>query len=203
MINIGQGRANRLLQPIAEILSASPGIEWNEYRIIQQLVAEHWVADDYGRTSMGLFQTHFLVMNALYQLQKDFWRQGRGYLTVSALSIVLHPLEDSSSTSLQGLPAEGEGVGLDAYYLDWQHFSGATEESVDNMLNQFWERYFLADDQREALQLLELDSTVNFADIQRRYRQLAMTWHPDRGGSHEKLVSLNRAFETLKRYYRT
>jgi hypothetical protein len=35
--------------------------------------------------------------------------------------------------------------------------------------------------------------------ITERYRQLAKDWHPDRGGSNEKMVMLNRAYDEARK----
>lgn len=35
----------------------------------------------------------------------------------------------------------------------------------------------------------------------RHYRQLAKEFHPDNGGSHEKMTELNKAFEEAKKHY--
>jgi len=53
---------------------------------------------------------------------------------------------------------------------------------------------------RRALALLELALPVTPLQIRRRYRELAMRWHPDRNGSaeaHEQMIALNSAVELL------
>ena len=53
---------------------------------------------------------------------------------------------------------------------------------------------------RRALTLLELALPVTPLQIRRRYRELAMRWHPDRNGSaeaHEQMIALNSAVELL------
>jgi hypothetical protein len=55
---------------------------------------------------------------------------------------------------------------------------------------------------RHALAQLELALPVTPLQIRRRYRELAMRWHPDRNGNaeaHEKMIALNSAVELLNR----
>jgi hypothetical protein len=55
---------------------------------------------------------------------------------------------------------------------------------------------------RRALTLLELALPVTPLQIRRRYREMAMRWHPDRNGSaeaHEQMIALNSAVELLNR----
>ena len=56
----------------------------------------------------------------------------------------------------------------------------------------------------EALQRLGLSHGVTFAEVQRAYRSHAKALHPDRQGedSTAEMVALNRAYETLCRFYR-
>ena len=59
---------------------------------------------------------------------------------------------------------------------------------------------------RDALvELFELDRAsqpLTLELIKRRYRQLVGLHHPDRGGSTQRLQSINLAMEILERYYR-
>jgi hypothetical protein len=167
----------------------------SEHQLINQL-AEGGVLDkDYGRDSVALFQTHFLVMNALYQLKRDQYPQ----LVISALDIQLIDMTEPGVSS-KAL-ADSEYADLGDYYLDWNNFKGASKESVDQLLNVFWERYLAMDDRGWALELFGLQEPLTLADIKRRYRQLAMELHPDRGGDHEQLVELNRARDVLSKVY--
>ena len=54
----------------------------------------------------------------------------------------------------------------------------------------------------DALALLELSMPVTPQQIRRRYRELAMRWHPDLNGSaqaHEQMIALNSAVDLLER----
>ena len=50
---------------------------------------------------------------------------------------------------------------------------------------------------QKALTILELKEPVTYQAIKTQYRRLAMRYHPDRGGSNEKLKDINTAMDTL------
>ena len=60
------------------------------------------------------------------------------------------------------------------------------------------------DEKQAALELFELnhEQTLDLSRIKQRYRQMVSLHHPDRGGSTERLQSINLAMEILERYYR-
>lgn len=178
---------------------------FSEYQLIHMLNQQGWELSINAMNSLTLFTSHFLVFNALYRLQAEYWQKQQRYLAVSALSIHLHPKMESNksaendSTSLAGYTSDAE---LRSYYLDISQLEAATEGSVNTLLNQFWECYIAADESNEALQLFELEHPVTQKDIKQRYRTLAMKHHPDRGGNPEKFQRVNWAFGVLQRVYK-
>ena len=60
-------------------------------------------------------------------------------------------------------------------------------------------------DESEAYEILNLDITATFAQVKRRYRELAKKWHPDKNDSalkneaEKKFVRINQAYETIER----
>lgn len=193
---------NPLIAPIEQILVASPGVSWTEHAVIRHLIDLNYLSPDYGRESLGLFQTHFLVMNALYQLRHKFIDSQAGSLSISALSIIFKP-RTGPSQEWDGRSQDLAEVNpqLAEYYLSWDTFTTASTESVDELLNSFWRRYGAQDDRYEALELMDLKEPVTMVQIKKRYREKAMILHPDRGGSDSQLAELNDALDTLKRYY--
>ena len=86
--------------------------------------------------------------------------------------------------------------------------SGQTHWGVVMPLNEGWnrivgrtERFGVAREVEEALELFGLSLPVNPTDIKQRYRALAMTHHPDRNAGNpaaeEMMKALNKAFEIL------
>ncbi|MDT4878750.1 DNA-J related protein [compost metagenome] len=90
------------------------------------------------------------------------------------------------------------------YYLDLSQLSDTDEQDVQELLTSFWKRMQGGEEKRAALELFELNDSQQVLDIgliKHRYRQLVSQHHPDRGGSTERLQSINKAMEILERYY--
>jgi hypothetical protein len=49
----------------------------------------------------------------------------------------------------------------------------------------------------QLLELLDLQPFAGFQDIKKRFRELAMRYHPDRGGDTEKFIELMGIYEQL------
>jgi len=146
---------------------------------------------------LALFQRHFLVMHALYQLQPYYAERGLR-LQISALRIELLPLGDRAEPA--GLPAAAGEQKLRDYYTDLTHLDQTCGEQVRVLLQSFWER-MLADDQSvAALAVLELPAGADWEDIVQRYRQLVAKHHPDRGGDPRRFGAVREAYEVLKRW---
>lgn len=62
-------------------------------------------------------------------------------------------------------------------------------------------------DYQSCYERLEIDSPVNWTDLNSHYRKLVHTWHPDRyTGSNpdiaeKKFIELTKAFSALRKYY--
>ncbi len=173
----------------------------SEYQLIQMLNEQGWSLPTNAGDSLDLFTSHFLVFNALYQLQVNYWAEDQ-YLEISALAIQLHPAikRESSSTNVTHYTSD---EALRAYYLDMTQLTNATEDSVNQLLNQFWERLLVNEDSDKALAVFSLEHPVTYSDIKKRYRSLAMEHHPDRGGDLTNFKEVNWAFGVLQRIYRS
>jgi hypothetical protein len=134
-------------------------------------------------------------MNALYQLQRQFWVEG-WVLSISALKISLCAAAGSGEADLPAV-AEGDEK-LAAYYLDWSHYQGMDAAGVAALLEGFWQRFVSDEQLGEALTVLGLGAQATQRDLKRRYRQLAAAHHPDRGGAPESFVAIRQAYETLR-----
>jgi len=191
-------KKNPLIAPVSLIVKANPqGI--SEFDLIQCLQAQcDFIPGDFSGDSLSLFRTHFLLFNALYQLQVLWLENEQLYLQVDALSIRAFPA--GAGDEQRGLSAAGDAK-LRAYYLDLNRLVETQKEDVESLLTQFWEKYTSSDQRIEALSVLGLSESVSFKEIKQQYRRKAMACHPDRGGDKETLQQLNAAMEVLKRYY--
>lgn len=164
----------------------------SEYHLLRRLAGEgrrEWTAD--LSDSLTLFQRHFLLFHCLYRLRERLRREGELDLTIHCLCIRLLP----AVTSRRGLPVPYDA--LAAYYLDIGNLTRTSAQDVAQMLDSFWQRFSATAGRIQALAVLGLDETASYPDIRRRYRKLAMTHHPDRGGDRGKFQQISAAMETL------
>ena len=180
------------------LLAAAPA-GLGEYQLIQQLQAcqRQYLPDLPLSDPLVLFRTHFMLFNALYRLRDHLWATQSGSLQISALHIQLLPYQPGSHELAEHDP-------LRDYYLDLSQLEQTRAQDVTRLLQSFWTRLHSADDKQAALELFELSENSTPPDlsaIKHRYRQLVSQHHPDRGGSTERLQSINKAMEVLERYY--
>ena len=86
---------------------------------------------------------------------------------------------------------------LRCYYLDLDQLYATGPDEVAALLNAFWVRMGRLDCREDALQVLGLSDPVDDAAIRRRYRELVMVHHPDRGGETARLQLINAAVADL------
>jgi len=192
---------NPLFAPSALLLTEhSDGL--SEYELICLLKERcDFIPSSFAGDSLSLFRTHFLLFNALYELQSSWLLDEVGYLKVDAMRIQLFPNNPKTETVVKEM-VESESVQLREYYLDIDNLTGTDREDVDGLLSQFWEKYTASDVRVEALATLELEDPVTQVEIKLAYRRKAMALHPDRGGDVEELQKVNHAMDQLKKYYR-
>lgn len=182
---------NHLKMPILDILHENmEGI--SEYELIKQLKRK--IKSDPILTGQFvgilLFQQHFLVMNALYQLQTEL-RQDNKQLSISPNVI---RIKLSNATHTQQLDNFN---GLASYYLDWSNYYNTTESDVDNMLHSFWDMLMQDTHREEALKILGLPLSATVTDIRKNYLKLVSDCHPDKGGESHRFREVQQAYELL------
>jgi hypothetical protein len=187
-----------LSEHVLQLLDTAPA-GLGEYQLIQQLKARHCthIPNRPLTDHLVLFRTHFLLFNALYRLRERLWATQSGHLQISALNIQLLPYQPGNAQLSEHDP-------LRDYYLDMSQLRDTDEQDVAKLLRSFWSRMQGGEEQQAALELFELSDspqTLTPASIKKRYRQLVSLHHPDRGGSTERLQSINKAMEILERYY--
>lgn len=169
---------------------------------ITSLVAKLRELGALSRETVGigidLFQLNFQMMNALYEIQVDWGNRQYRALSISPLEILSRPWQISESTVLRDF---GE-MALKEYYLDPSNLTEVTEASVHQLLDTFWSRFVCDPEVEAALTLLGVDQDCSFSDIKQAYRKKMMVCHPDRGGSHDEVARVNRAYEILSAHFR-
>ena len=189
---------NPIIDSIYAIILSSPaGI--SEYDLLGRLQEDESItvfSDDFfspADDSVALFRKHFLIMNALYQLQAKLISEGQ-YLLVSPLNIKLGPINDADETNMS---TENASQKLREYYLDLSHFDQTDKAEVDGMLEGFWQRYIANDKRYDALQILGLTSEADLDEVKQTYRRLVSEHHPDKGGDSTQFTVIRQAYETL------
>lgn len=203
----------------------------SEYELIEILKkAPYRFFDDASlREPLMLFKTHFIVFHALYQLKRSWIEQGEGVLGIHTLNIKLNQESahgdknsahsDKNSThgdnykdkeSQDKVGAIIEADALAEYYLDWGNFEKADRESVDALLNAFWQRMasgnahtFEQEDIADAHALLGLpqDEHVSLSVLKRVYKKALQLVHPDKGGTQQEAQDVIHAYQLLLGYY--
>ena len=140
---------------------------------------------------LPLFQQHFLLFHCLYRLQQELYAQQSAQLQISPLQIILLPYYSNETGAL----AEADPVR--SYYLDLSQLARTGAEDVDALLAEFWVRLSRHSRRNEALRILGLSDPVDDTTIRRRYRELVMAHHPDRGGDKDRLQLINAALADL------
>jgi hypothetical protein len=139
---------------------------------------------------LALFQMHFLLYHVLYCLRERLWTEQSGHLDINALNIRLHGYTPGQAALSLHDP-------LRDYYLDLRHWHETGEAQVKELLGAFWHKFHAGAQRQAALKLLDLHEPASRATITRRYRVLAMRYHPDRGGDAEMFRALQAAKEIL------
>jgi hypothetical protein len=181
-----------LAEALLAILRAHPdGL--TEHDLIRKLAHDDPAfGPDAYTDELSLFQCHFILFHHLYRLRDVLWNERQGDLAIHCLKIVLRTCPDAAGH----LPATPDP--LRAYYLDLTHLEKTGKQEVMELLDTFWLRFARHDRRAEALAALGLADPVDDPEIKRRYRELAMEHHPDRGGEMEKLQAINAAMELLE-----
>lgn len=185
------------LNPLIELLrfKLNSGSAFSEYELMRWLQEPEqgvFRADALAHP-LTLFQSHFILMHALYCLKKQWLQQNTAVLDISALHIQKRawPEHVSNETEINTFDP------LMDYYLDLAQLK-TTEEEVEQLLNSFWLKMRLPEQQPEDLAILELAPPVTAQQIKKQYRKLAMQHHPDRGGNEQMFCRVQSAYQRLR-----
>ena len=188
---MSETRPNPLLAPLLALLRQARG-SYKVHELLAELRRQEVIPPLPGDEQLQLFRLNFLIMNALYQLQAELHGEG-WWLVISTLDIRLEPL-----ATREGGSALVRGEALRSYYLDWQVFWQTDREEVAALLGSFWRTCERDEHRAEALTLFALPTGAQPDAIRRRWRELALQHHPDRGGDADTFIRLRWAWEHLK-----
>jgi len=146
----------------------------------------------------ALYPVHFLLFHTLYHWRNALVAEGRETLEINALCIRLRALAGVDSRQ----PDQADP--LQAFYLNLSNHNLA-EATINRMLDDFWNgiQRPLESELNAACSLLDIEfPPPDLGTARKQFRRLAMTHHPDRGGSKETLQDLNHAIATIKHHFR-
>ena len=188
---------NPLLNQIHQLLNAHPeGIA--EYDILKAVENHPALAELGTEGQLPLFHKHFFIMNALYQLQQQLWKEQQQVLEITPLTNTLHPVSPSATKTTL---IQAESRGPSEYYLNWKNYHYTTETDVSNLYKRFWTFLAQKESRPAALSCLGLDPRQEHSAelITQRYRLLAKQHHPDTGGDAKIFIEVRAAYEVLKK----
>ncbi|MGL6313043.1 DNA-J related domain-containing protein [Vibrio sp. WXL103] len=193
---------NPLVWPIYAIIKQHNS-GWKVHTLAQHLQELGMMPKLDECSEKDLFKRNFLLMNALYHLQNLLYPQQ--WLQVQAMDICLQ-----ANNGKQCIESYDP---LREYYRDWSHYDTDHHE-VKRLLDQFWQRYnehmghtAWSDfsehsglgERGQALALFGLDETASRREISKRWRKLALRWHPDRdNGDSKRFRELCQAWSVLR-----
>jgi predicted XRE-type DNA-binding protein len=181
------------------LLKHSDGIsEFELFNLLKSPPYELFTSDALS-DPLSLFQSHFILFNALYQLQGTWLKDKTGLLQIHCSCIRHDPWQAGQS----GLISQDK---LRAYYLDWTNLSDTDQSQVEALLDNFWSAFSgmpsnMKDNnmsQQQALELLELTQPYSAQQLKQQYRKMLHQYHPDKGGNNEQSQQLQAAYQCLK-----
>lgn len=210
------------LLPLVKTIVCDSTVSQSEYDILKKLTALGVFTQLYGEASTVLFQKHFLLMNALYQLRDECIEQGLGVVYISVLNIqyvphitqnatterlnkvaplnnIVQPYDTSVSLRIDD---KGTNEKLRAYYLDMNNLATSAGD-INTMLTDFWHEFAKWQGQvsndllHKSFQELGVEPSVSFEYVQKTYRTLVAKHHPDRGGDAKKFIAIRHAYEMI------
>jgi len=188
---------NPLIATILDLLKRNLGgiSEFNILKALKEQFPEfNQLAED---DNLQLFRQHFLIMNALYQLQASLWQDEKIELSITALQIKILPANTVKQGGSNAL-SNSQNTKLAAYYLDWHEYEKTDETEVSRLINSFYQRMDLEGEKQSALDILKINTpTPSRAEIKQQYRKLVKKHHPDAGGSPEAFIEIRQAYEQL------
>ncbi len=114
------------------------------------------------------------------------------FLLQPEVDILMHPLSASGDIPL----FLGASCAYELYRMKYGSMK-PLEKIVDIYKQLFFIELPKPTPQLLAYQVLGLSIGSNDEEVKKKFHQLALTAHPDRGGSHEEFVKINNAYDLL------
>jgi len=193
------GHIPPLLRELESLLLSLDG-EISEQFLLTQL--EHYFpSSERENLDNLLFQQHFVLYHHLFLLQQQWQNQQVASLWIGYAKVQVFPCSEVSAAQVELWSGQAEKAG---YYLDWTNFSAMTEQRLAQLLDDFWRQLdsFREDPAFNSAGIRvkwALSEAFTRAEVKRRYRQLALSQHPDKGGEKSLFQQLQQEYHWLLR----
>ncbi len=179
---------------ILELLESRRPLGWSEFELLEALAKLE--IDGFERVqkggTLGLFLRHHHLFHRLYALRDRLRAQGRQDLEIHCLDIRLIPNRPGEGV----LPALRDA--LRDHYGDLSQLDGVDEEAAQAMIDEGFSYIARRRQRSQALSVLGLSDPVSTDQVRRRFHQLALDAHPDRGGDLARFQELSAAAAALR-----
>lgn len=189
-----------LLSALAEILTRHPqGI--GEFDLLK--ILQHPPYDLFDQDALSdpllMFQSHFVLFNALYLLRDKWLLEQRVCLEMVLTHIRVLPYQSGQAGLVKSDP-------LREYYLDWRNFSETDKEDVQGLIDSFWQQVqglmvktaIQPAEVAKAYKTLLLPQDTEFSQVKRQYYKLLHIAHPDKGGDTAQTQEIEHSYRILK-----
>lgn len=169
-------------------------------------LTEHDMWDGLGKSSAIIqqFQKHFLAMHTLYRLQ-DMLKSSRQRLEISPNAIYIRDLDDPNAAApfdkVEDESSTDPDEVLKDYYLDLSQLK-THNGTIANSPDDYRRQHCSSRQHRESYAALELNTDASWLAVQSAFRQKAVQYHPDKGGSAQDFQKVRDAYQDLKRALR-
>ena len=148
----------------------------------------------------NLFKTNFLVMNALFNLQKEVHTLGYT-LSIDSIFITLNTYKTNQVETIK--------TPLANYYLDFTNFE-IESHKIEALLTSFWQRDLAhqpasKSEIESALKTLGLTKKVTLKEVKRAWYKIALNYHPDKfyNGDDTHFKTANNAYKILTKHMKS
>lgn len=204
---INTTRSHQLMELDRALMELLTKQDYSEFELIRALQKPPYSVfpKDALIEPLSMFQTHFVLFNALYRIKRYLQKTDHATLIITALKISWQTAT-STETNLPTSDDDFADQKLASYYLDWNNFESTDLQAVDQLLDTFWQRYFQRQKHsgniKDALLSLQIDPDTPIEQLTKKqvksaYKALSLKRHPDKGGDSVLFQEITAAYHAL------
>lgn len=176
---------------------------FNEAQLLRQLCESNQAIFQSSLFSddLALFQSHFILFNALHRLNNTGQDSATFSIEIDPSNIVAHFYQETSTDTEIKSFSKVDSIMRD-YYLDWQNYDKTNKEDVEELLNNFWQKFsFMPTEPKDItaqLQRMGFAELPNKIELKKSFKALSLKYHPDKGGDQTQFQQLLVDYQTIK-----